>query len=53
MSSQINYAPHTNSLSFVMRATTYALLAGGLLLGGCKKPEEAVAPPVPVQAEKA
>ncbi len=41
------------SFSSAVRAAALGLLAGGLLLNGCKKPEEAPVAPVPVQAEKA
>jgi HlyD family secretion protein len=53
MSSSINLWSHTDLSFVVLRATALALITGSLVLSGCKKPEEAVTAPVPVQAEKA
>lgn len=51
--SQMSSPLHAASPFPVLRATTMALLACSLVLGGCKKPDEPAPTPVPVQAEKA
>ena len=46
INSQMSYPLHAALPFHLLRVTTLALLACSLVLGGCKKPEEAVPTPV-------